>query len=71
MKKKVLFQEQQKQNQKWIWFLLSALSISFLILFVQEWFFNIPIGDSVLPWFVYLPVFILLAGLIFLQFKSK
>ena len=71
MKTKVLFQEEQKQNQKWIWFLVMILQITFLIIGVQEWVFNQPVGEKPIPWFVYVPIFIVLGFLLFILFKSK
>jgi len=49
MKTKVLFTEVQKQNQKWIWFLLIVITLVTFWGIVQQIFFNIPFGNHPIP----------------------
>ena len=62
MKANIMFQEIQKQNQKWIWFLLIIILCFVIFGFVQQVFFNKPFGthpvpDWVFSFFFFLPLF--------------
>lgn len=57
MKTKILFEEVQKQNQKWIWFLILALDATLIITFIQEIALGIPIGEETLPIWFYIWLF--------------
>ncbi|MEZ4936448.1 MAG: hypothetical protein R2799_02535 [Crocinitomicaceae bacterium] len=75
MKTKILFEEVQKQNQKWIWFLILALDATFLITFIQEKVLNIPLNQEVLPVWIYIIIFgtlsLVTIFLLFSKLKTK
>lgn len=61
MKTDALFQEVQKQNQKWIWFLLIIIFCLVIFAFVQQVIFNKPFGthpvpDWIFSFFFFLPI---------------
>lgn len=49
MKTQFLFEEVQKQDQKWIWFVVVALDATLVVTFLQEIVFGIPLGEQVIP----------------------
>jgi hypothetical protein len=49
MKKEVVFREIQKQNQKWIWFLLLMILGLVIFAFIQQVLFNKPFGTHPVP----------------------
>lgn len=71
MKTKILFEEVQRQNQKWIWFLLLMVLGLVVFAFTQQVIFNKPFGTHPVPdwafiFFLPLPVLSIL-----LLFKSE
>jgi hypothetical protein len=49
MKTKVLFEEAQRQNQKWIWFLLLMILGLVIFAFIQQILFHKPFGTHPVP----------------------
>jgi hypothetical protein len=62
MEKHILFTEVQRQNQKWIWFLLIILTGTLFFGSIQQIVFNRPFGTHPIPDWGYLPFF----GVLFL-----
>ncbi len=71
MEKKILFLEVQKQNQKWIWFLIIALCGTILFGAVQQIIFNKPFGTHPMPDWGFIPLFGLLALFGYLLMGSR
>ena len=71
MKTKVLFEEVQKQNQKWIWFLVISLNITLIIAFIQQQIFGLQFGNYEMPVWVYLIMFAILGTLFFFLIGSN
>ncbi len=71
MEKKILFKEEQKQTQKWIWYLLIVLSATTLFGSIQQIVFNTPFGTHPIPDWGYIPLFGLLFLLSYLVMASR
>jgi len=71
MEKQILFTEVQKQNQKWIWFLLIILIATGIFGSIQQIVFNRPFGTHPIPDWGYIPVFGVLAVASYLLFGSR
>jgi hypothetical protein len=70
MDKQILFKEVQRQNQKWIWFLLIILMGSALFGSIQQIVFNKPFGTHPMPDWGFLPIFGILILFFLLVFRS-
>jgi hypothetical protein len=70
MDKQILFFEVQKQNQKWIWFLLIILCGTILFGAVQQIIFNKPFGTHPIPDWGYIPLTVLLVIFYYLLMGS-
>jgi hypothetical protein len=71
MEKQILFTEVQRQNQKWIWFLLIILTATLLFGSIQQIVFNRPFGTHPIPDWGYLPFFGVLFLASYLLFGSR
>ena len=71
MEKQILFSEVQKQNQKWIWFLLIILNATVIFGSIQQIVFNRPFGTHPIPDWGYIPVFGVLFMASYLLFGSR
>lgn len=71
MDKQILFFEVQKQNQKWIWFLLVILGATILFGSIQQIIFNKPFGTHPVPDWGFIPIFALLSLAYYLLLGSR
>lgn len=71
MDKKILFVEVQRQNQKWIWFLLIVVGATILFGSIQQIIFNKPFGTHPVPDWGFIPLFGLVALFYYLLFESR
>jgi hypothetical protein len=71
MKTKVLFEEVQRQNQKWIWFLLIVILGLVIFAFVQQVLFHKPFGTHPVPDWAFIFFFSIPLLLFLLLFRTE
>ena len=71
MKTKVLFEEVQRQNQKWIWFLLLMILGLVIFAFIQQVLFHKPFGTHPVPDWAFIFFFTIPLLLFLLLFRME
>ena len=71
MDKHIIFKEVQKQNQKWIWFLLLILITTTVFGSVQQIIFNKPFGNNPIPNWGFVIIFGVLFFIFYILNKSN